>query len=139
MKTVYDARRANLTELLKEKGAKTALALKLGTTQPFISHMLRDPKEKTARPIHEDMARQIERELGLADGALDLPFTRGAPNWALIGQALRLVVQVAAALGTPLNADSAARAVRAVYEAAPQMGGVDSAATRALVEALLRA
>ena len=51
--------------------------------------------------IHEDVAKQIEEHLAMAPGELDLPFRRGGVDWALIGQALRIVVDTAQRLQVP--------------------------------------
>jgi hypothetical protein len=136
--SVYDARRENLRARLEERGAKTALAVKLGVTQPFVSHLLRDPTEATARVIHEDLAKQIEEITGLQPGELDLPFVRGSPDWGLLATAVRLTVEIASAANQRLSADLAVRAIRAAYETSPRLGGIESESTRALVAAILR-
>lgn len=138
VRTVYDARRENLRAKLEGRGAKTALAERLGVTQPFVSHLLRNPNEPTARLIHEDLAKQLEEVLGMRPGELDLPFVRGAPDWALLTEALRLTIEVARAAGMQLDASLAVRAARAAYEASAKLGGIQSDSTRALVQAILR-
>ena len=62
--TVYDTRRENLRRLLQHRGAKTALAVRLGTSQSYISHAIRDPDDSAARLIHEDTARAMLTSTG---------------------------------------------------------------------------
>jgi hypothetical protein len=68
---VYETRRENLSRLLKEPGAKTQLAARLGASQSHITHLLKPPNAASARAIREETARQIEQIMGLANGALD--------------------------------------------------------------------
>jgi hypothetical protein len=70
---VYETRRENLTRLLREPGAKTQLAARLGASQSHITHLLKPPTAASARAIREETARQIEEIMGLAMGQLDRP------------------------------------------------------------------
>jgi hypothetical protein len=70
---VYETRRENLTRLLREPGAKTQLAVRLGASQSHITHLLKPPSAASARAIREETARQIEQIMGLAMGQLDQP------------------------------------------------------------------
>lgn len=70
---VYETRRENLSRLLKEPGAKTQLAARLGASQSHITHLLKPPSAASARAIREETARQIEAIMGLAMGQLDQP------------------------------------------------------------------
>lgn len=70
---IYETRRQNLTNLLREPGAKTQLASRLGSSQAHITHLLKPPTAASARAIREETARQIEDIMGLDRGRLDQP------------------------------------------------------------------
>lgn len=139
-KTVYEQRRENLTRLLSQPGAKTALAIKLDTTQAHVTHMLKAPEAKSARPIHEDTARAIETAIGLTPGELDrepgaaAPPSSAPPNSALLEEAVRLVIAVAAESHVKHVADKTAAIVRLVYEHSLPSGTVDPAFVTQLVK-----
>jgi hypothetical protein len=139
---VYEFRRRNLTELLKETGAKTALAVKLDMTQPQISHWLRDPKAPTSRPIKEDSARQIERAIGLSPGDLDRdpdaparpPRSATSVNIELLTETTRAVLtEVGAAKGKQMI-DKVSDIVSLAYEHAVTRGSVDANYVHQLVK-----
>lgn len=126
-KTIYDIRRENLERLLEPRGARTALAAKLGSTQSNVSHFLRK-SGPYQRLIHEDTARAIETAIGLDPGALDwvdgvrpggVPRTKGVTGTIdvdLLAQTIRAVVSVAASQGkTPIN-ERLADVVTVAYE-----------------------
>lgn len=138
-RSVYEIRRENLTGLLSEPGAKTALAIKLGVSQARITHLLK-PSGPGARPIHEDQARQIEQIMGLPPRALDHdpnapPVARGnGDNTALIEESVRAVIAAAAEAHAKLVAEKAAAIVRLVYEHSKPLGYVDPAFVQQLVK-----
>lgn len=129
-KTIYDIRRENLERLLEPRGARTALAAKLGSTQSNVSHFLRK-SGPYQRLIHEDTARAIETAIGLDPGALDwvdgkrppavaaVPRTKGvtgAVDVDLLAQTIRAVVSLAASQGKePIN-ERLADVVTVAYE-----------------------
>jgi hypothetical protein len=151
----YELRRANLTELLKERGARTALALKLGVNPSHVSHLLRSPDQQFARPIHEDTAREIEAALGLDPGRLDRQHAgerraiytarpvdetpeptapAGPVNEDLLEETVRVVVSVATQTHSKLVADKTATLVRLVYEQSRGTGHVDPAFVQQLIK-----
>lgn len=136
-KTVYEQRRENLTRLLSEPGAKTALAIKLNATQAHVTHLLKPPGAKSARPIHEDTARAVETAMGLSPGELDREPGAAPPlpqNTALLEESVRLVIAVAAESHAKLVADKTAAIVRLVYEHSLSAGTVDPAFVAQLVK-----
>jgi len=143
--SIYDFRRANLQRLLAERGAKTALAERLGSTQAFVSHLVRDPQKDNARQIHEDVARKIEVALLLQPGELDNPpgeishiHPLQAVDWDLLMLASSVVSQTAQANGIALTAEQHRRITGTVYKVAPESGGPTSPAVRMLVSSMLR-
>lgn len=139
--TVYDVRRKNLTRLLTEKGAKTALAIKLECTQAHITHLLAEPGSRGAREIKEDTARQIELAIGLSPGELDrepgaTERRRATPpnDPVLLEEAVRMVLAAAIEAHAKLASDKTAGIVRLVYEHSVLIGRVDPAYVAQLVK-----
>lgn len=102
MATTYEIRRVNLERLLEPRGAKTALAAKLGSTQANISHLLRKVGP-AQRLIHEDTARAIETAIGIEPGSLDWP-GGVRPAGAASALARNANNRTAAALGGEMDA-----------------------------------
>lgn len=141
MNSVYERRRANLTHLLREAGAKQQLAIRLDMTAPQISHWLREPGKAGARKITEDSARQIEKQLGLAPGELDLDTgaklpspSRDAPDLGMLADVTRAVLhEVGRIKGAPM-AEKVAGIVALVYGHTLEHGKIDSAYVNQLVK-----
>lgn len=133
---VYEIRRTNLARLLAERGAKTALALKLGCNQTHITHLLSEPSKPGHRQVHEDVARAIEHHIGLTPGSLDRePGASAAPqNSALLEEAVRTVIAAAIEAHAKLAADKTAGIVRLVYEHSLAAGRVDASFVAQLVK-----
>lgn len=121
-KSVYDVRRENLNRLLKEQGAKTQLAIRLGVSQARITHLLKDPDSPNARRITTDQARELEQIMGLSSGALDhdqaqpMPPRGGAPDVNTMLAVVRSVTTAQQELGVSLDPETTADLVSAVYD-----------------------
>lgn len=136
--SVFELRRQNLARLLKESGAKTALAVKLDMTPAQISHWLRNPKQESARLIHEESARAIEKVIGLAPGELDRdpdtprPAAQRPVNADLLTETTRFVLSESrAGKNTPL--EKVADIVTLAYAHAVEHGRLDEAYVRQLI------
>lgn len=149
-RNIFDIRRANLTRLLAERGAKKALAEKLDATASHVSHMVSPPGSPSSKPIHEEKARQIEELLGLTPRALDTDTAESAPTFRapaqcampipagvdeqLLEDSVRVVIAAAADTHSTLIADKAAQIVRMVYANARLIGHVDPTFVQQLVK-----
>lgn len=154
---VYETRRANLTQLLKEPGAKTQLAARMGASQSHITHLLKPPAAASARAIREETARQIEEIMGLAMGQLDKPaapvlsdirrspvrqelvdgrnqIAHGTPvNSEVLELAFKLVIDALMEQQVRVPSEKAAKMARIVYEQAQVTGKVDPALVLTLI------
>lgn len=140
-KTVYEARRENLAKLMAHKGAKTQLAERLGTTQAHITHLLKPTGAQSARPIHEETARQIEAAIGLPAGELDkgAVYARPAPKLApvdldMLEHSVKAVLAEVAATHAKLTDEKTASAVRLVHDHSLALGHVDPAFVTQLIK-----
>lgn len=80
MSKVVELRRANVRQLLGERGSLTELSKRMGYRNPsFLSQML---GPEPTREITEKTARKIEKALGLGQGSLDQPIGYQRPSQA---------------------------------------------------------
>jgi hypothetical protein len=149
---IHETRRLNLLSRLTEKGARTQLALRLGTNQAHITHLLKPPTAASHRAIREETARQIEDVMGWSMGALDtregeerlVPMPEGIEHTErraappvdpeLLEESVRTVISVASETHSNLLAEKAAGLVRIVYEHSRSTGKVDPAFVAQLVK-----
>ena len=99
-------RRRNLQRLLRDRGTKVALAVRLGVSGAYITHLITD-KQSYQKTIYEDTARAIEVALRLPEGDLDRPHTGdvqgvSVPHFAPVQPTGQPVVD-AAPLAQPLS------------------------------------
>lgn len=150
---VYETRRENLTRLLREPGAKTQLAARLGASQSHITHLLKPPSAQSARAIREETARQIEEIMGLAMGQLDKPMqadmsirapdgrivlvemkhTQQADPAQVLEEAFRQVLETLSERDLTIPPEKAAKMARVVYEQALVAGKVDPSLVSTLI------
>lgn len=77
MSKVSDIRRANIRQLIAERGGLTSLSNSMGYKNPSFLSQMTGPRP--SREITEKTARRIEEKLSLAPGTLDRPRAAYAP------------------------------------------------------------
>lgn len=123
MKSVYDARRANLRRLIVQWGGPTSLAIRLGHSNGSYIAQLAGPSP--SRDVSEKTARAIEDKLGLPRLWMDSE-NHGITqlNDVLLGQCLRAVHAAMEDLGRSLTPESLSEVVTLVYERSRTNGDV---------------
>lgn len=125
MRNTQQTRRTNLRLLVEQWGGATSFAKKLGYSGPsYVSQLLREN-----RPITEKTARQIETDLDLPEGWLDLGPEQAAVQPAPVD--VELVTRCVLAVGQALEREAAtvspakfADLVAVTYEAAVRAGAL---------------
>ena len=77
MSKVSDIRRANIRQLIQERGGLTSLSNALGYKNPSFLSQMTGPRP--SRDVTEKTARRIEQVLGLGAGSLDRQKSAYAP------------------------------------------------------------
>jgi len=132
-----DHRRENLRKLAQQWDGPTALARKLGYTQPSFLVQMIGPHP--TRDVSERTARRIEKALDLPTGWLDRP-PGAAPTTSnmqldtgLLARVVSSVSQVLEAEGTKVPAGKFADIVTLVYAEAARSQSLDADFVRRLV------
>lgn len=139
MKTIYEIRRANLRQLVKDWNGPANLAAKLGyKTASFLVQMT---GPRPVREVSERTARQVEARLGLPPGWLDQQASSapsGAPRQKLDERLLARVMQAISAVledsAATLRSDQLSSVTVLAYEHAALAGTIDEDYIKRLVE-----
>jgi hypothetical protein len=122
---VLDIRRQRLRELMRARGGPGALAKKLGySTGSYLSQVA---GPTPSRDISENVARAMEKMLGLPDGYLDQegPTPSSDVQAPLVAEVIRVVMAVLEDAGQRPSADKTAEVVSLAYERAAATGKVE--------------
>lgn len=126
MKSVYEIRRENLRQLMRQWGGPTSMAKKLGHSNGSYLAQLAGPHP--SREVSEKVAREIEGKLGLPSGWLDDEHGETRPlDDAALGACVRAVSAAFRDVGHRPTPDQMADCAALAYEHAKLLGRVDEA------------
>lgn len=131
---IYEIRRANLRQLMRDWGGPTSLATKLGHTNGSYLAQLAGPNP--SREISEKVARAIEVALDLPAGWMDKrnePRQSAGLDEQTLAKAIRVVTAALDDAGLRPPSNKFADLVSLVYEHARTTGRVDEAHVQRLV------
>jgi len=135
MDSVYQVRRTNLRKLMTQWGGPTSLAAKLGHSNGSFLAQLAGPHP--SREVSEKVARQIELDLSLPSGWMDLKHKEPQPlDDAALALCIRAVAAAAEGARMKVPPEKFADVVALAYDNAKLTGGVDEAFINRIVRLL---